>query len=533
MAPPASAPKAKGGETLNRNEKSADIRHRNIVAAIGVADSVRTSLGPKGMDKMIQDGKGGTIITNDGATILKQMSVVHPTAKMLVELSKAQDIEAGDGTTSVVVLAGSLLNVCQTLLDKGIHPQVISEAFLASAAKAKEILKGMAKKVDLADRDSLIDNAATSLSSKVVAQSSDMLAPLAVDAVMKVYDPARPGEVDLNDIRVVKKGGATVEDTELVDGLVFVNQRVAKGASGPTRVENAKVGLIQFCLSPPKTNLENNIEIRDYQAMDRLLREERQLMIKMVKQIQKTGCNVLLVQKSILRDALSDLALDLLAKAKIMVIKDIERDDIEFISRALLCEPVSSLELFSAEKLGSCGVVREEEAGGGGRIVRVEGVKGKRAVTVLCRASNNLILDETERSLHDALCVVRSLVKLQYVIQGAGVPEMELSCQLSKWGRSLPGVESICARAFAEALEVVPYTLAENAGLDPLQIVTELRARHEGGHMYDGINVKKGKISDMSKENVVQPLLVTQSAIQLATETVMMIMKIDDIVITR
>jgi len=516
------------------DEKGRDVRSTNILAARAVADTVRTSLGPKGMDKMIQDPKGEVIISNDGATILQQMKLTHPTAKMMVELSKAQDVEAGDGTTSVVVIAGALLQAAEKLLSKGIHPQTITEAFLLASEKAEEVLEAIATPVDLGNREQLLQSARTSLNSKVVSQNSDLLGPIAVDAVLKVIDPKTATNVDLNDIRLVKKLGGTADDTELVDGLVLT-QKISHAAGGPSRVEKAKIGLIQFCLSAPKTDMESNIQVRDYTQMDRLLREERTILAKMVKQIAKTGCNVLLVQKSILRDATTDLSLDFCAKAKILVVRDIEREDIEFISRILSVEAAASIDTFTPEKLGTAGLVYEENMGTDmGSIVRFTGLQNRgNCVSVLVRASNVLLLDETERSLHDALCVVRSLVKKKALIPGGGAPEMEVSQKLMIWARSVGGINAVCIEHYAEALELVPYTLAENAGMHPVEIVTELRAAHARGEKFAGINVKKGKISNILDEQVVQPLLVSVSCLKMATETVRMILKIDDVVLIR
>jgi len=523
------------------DEKGQSVRTSNILAARAVADTVRTSLGPKGMDKMIQDPKGEVVITNDGATILEKMKLFHPTAKMMVELSKAQDVEAGDGTTSVVVIAGALLEAAEKLLKKGIHPQTITEAFLQAAEKAEEILDSVAVPVDLSNREQLIQAASTSLNSKVVAQQSDFLSPLAVDAVLKVIDPKTATNVNLEDIRLVKKLGASVDDTEMVDGLVLT-QKIARAAGGPTRIKDAKIGLIQFCLSAPKTDMESNVQVRDYTQMDRLLREERSILAKMVKQIAKTGCNVLLVQKSILRDATTDLSLDFCAKAKIMVVRDIERDDIEFISKIIGVEPCATIESFTAEKLGVSSLVWEENLGSDlGSIIRMTGLTGSTysqtgaggCVSVLVRGSNQLLLDETERSIHDALCVVRSLVKKKALIPGGGAPEMEVSWRLSEWARSLGGINAVCIEHFAESLELVPYTLAENAGMQSVEIVTKLRAAHVKGEKFAGINVKKCCISDMVEMKVVQPLLVSISSIKMATETVRMILKIDDVVMCR
>lgn len=520
------------------DEKGKDVRTSNILAARAVADTVRTSLGPKGMDKMIQDPKGEVVITNDGATILEKMKLAHPTAKMMVELSKAQDVEAGDGTTSVVVIAGALLQAAEKLLTKGIHPQTITEAFLQAAEKAEEILDGVAIPVDLGNREQLVQSASTSLNSKVVSQQSDKLAPIAVDCVLKVIDPKTATNVNLEDIRLVKKLGASVDETELVDGLVLT-QKIARAAGGPTRIKDAKIGLIQFCLSAPKTDMESNIQVRDYTQMDRLLREERAILAKMVKQIAKTGCNVLMIQKSILRDAVTDLSLDFCAKAKMLVIRDIERTDIEFVSKIIGVEPCATIESFTAEKLGKAELVWEENLGQDlGSIVRMTGLRQLPSaqggcVSVLVRGSNQLLLDEAERSIHDALCVVRSLVKKKALIPGGGAPEMEVSQKLAVWSRKLGGINAVCIEHYAEALEMVPYTLAENAGMSPVEIVTKLRAAHVAGDKFAGINVKKGCISNIIDEKVVQPLLVSTSSIKMATETVRMILKIDDVVMTR
>lgn len=518
--------KATSKSEYKDKEKPTQIRISNIEAAKAVASAIRTSLGPRGMDKMIQASNGDVTITNDGATILKQMQVLHPAAKMLVELSKAQDIEAGDGTTSVCVIAGSLLEACAKLLAKGIHPTSISEAFQKAAAKSMEVLEAMSRPVKLNDRESLLQSASTSLNSKVVSQYSGILSQIAVDAVLKIIDPAHDDNVDLKDIKLIQRLGGTMEDVELIDGLVFDQ----KSGGGISKVEKAKIGLIQFCISPPKTDMDNSVIVSDYTQMDRVLREERQYILNIVKQIKKAGCNVLLIQKSILRDAVSDLAIHFLAKMKIMVVKDIDREDIEFVCKGLGCRPIASLDHFLPESLGSADLVEEIQAGPS-KIVKITGIANPgRTVSVLLRGSNKLVLEEAERSLHDALCVIRCLVKKRAIIAGGGAPEIELSIKLSEYANTLTGMEQYCFRAFAEALEVIPFTLAENAGLNPIATVTELRNRHAQGEITAGINVRKGAITNILEENVVQPLLVSQSAIHLASETVRSIMKIDDIV---
>lgn len=408
------------------------------------------------------------------------MSVIHPTAKMLVEISKAQDIEAGDGTTSVVVMAGALLKAAQDLLAKGIHAAAISEGFNVALNKAKEIIDGMGVPVDLNDRETLINNCVTCLSSKVVSANSDVLAPMAVDSVLKIIDKDVDDNVDLRNIRVAMKLGGTVDDSELIDGLVFVNNKVSHFAGGPTRVENAKIGVIQFTLSAPKTDLENNVVVSDYTAMDRILKEERKYIVSLVKAIVKTGCNVLLIQKSILRDAVNELALHFLAKKNIMVIKDIERDDIDFVCKTINATPVPHIDQFTTEKLGTAGLVEESSAGGSEqKVIRVTGCPAQnKRISILVRGSNQLVLEEAERSLHDALCVVRALVKNRKLVPGGASVEMEVAQKLQAHSREIFGTDSYCCRAYGESLELIPYTLAENAGLDPITFVTQLRNRH-------------------------------------------------------
>ena len=335
------ATKTAKGETQKKTTKTDDVRMSNIIAAKAVADAVRTSLGPKGMDKMIQNENGEVLISNDGATILKQLEVFHPTARMLVEISKSQDVEAGDGTTSVVVIAGALLQAVQGLLSKSIHPMRIAECFRMAEAKAKEVLRKMSIPVDLKDEAQLVKAATTSLSSKVIYQNADLIAPMAVRSVLAVADE-KNSVVDLDDIRVVQQIGGVIEDSHIIKGIVL-----KKSSAGPKIVKNAKIGIIQFCLSAPKTDMENSVEVNNYEQMDRIIRAERKYILKMCKKIKKSGCTVLLVQKSILRDAVNDLSLHFLNKMKIMTITNVERDQIDFVAK----------------------VRRDTEAGSGARVV--------------------------------------------------------------------------------------------------------------------------------------------------------------------
>ncbi|KAK9325304.1 chaperonin Cpn60/TCP-1 family [Lipomyces orientalis] len=531
MAVP-SAPSGGSNAAFKDKEKPQEVRKANIVAARAVADAIRTSLGPKGMDKMIKTGRGEVIITNDGHTILKHMAVMHPAAKMLVDLSAAQDVEAGDGTTSVVVIAGGLLGAAERLLLKGIHPTIIAESFQRAAARAVEILRDMSIPVELSDRTSLMRAASTSLSSKIVSQFSSTLAPMAVEAVLRVINPAVARNVDLANIKLVKELGGTIEDTELVDGLVLT-QHVIKTAGGPSRMEKARIGLIQFQISPPKPDMENQVVVNDYRQMDKILKEERTYLLNICKKIKKAKCNVLLIQKSILRDAVNDLSLHFLAKLNIMVVKDIERDEIEFICKSTGCQPVADIESFSEDKLGQAELVEEVQSSGS-RVVKVTGVKNaSQTVSILVRGANQLVLDEAERSLHDALCVIRCLAKERALIAGGGAPEVEVSRALARESRAKFGTEQFCWQEFANALEVIPTTLAENAGLNSIQVVTDLRSRHERGERNAGVSVRRGAAKNIVDENVLQPLLVSTSAIQLAAETVKSLLRIDDIAISR
>lgn len=495
------------------------------------------------MDKMIQTGKGETIITNDGNTMLKDMSVMHPAAKMLVDLANAQDIEAGDGTTSVVVIAGSLLGAAERLLSKGIHPTIISESFQRAAAEAVKILERISVPINLADRPTLLKAASTSLSSKIVSQEPK-LAPMAVEAVLRTINPTNASNVDLRNIRVLKKAGGVIDDSEMVDGLAL-SQQAVKSAGGPTRIEKAKIGLIQFQLSPPKPDMENQIVVNDYRQMDKIVKEERTYLLNMVKKIKKAKCNVLLIQKSILRDAVNDLSLHFLYKLGIMCVKDIERDEVEFVCKSTGCKPIADIDSFTEDKLGSADLV-EEVSHLGSRYTKVSGVKhsnpnAPRTVSIVARGANPLILDEAERSLHDAMCVVRCLVKKRALLPGGGAPEMAVSTQLAQLSTTLNYPDTICFKAFADALEIVPVTLAENAGLNSIKVVTELRARHAKGETNLGVSIKRGGVGVMggeyknsaSGEGVMQPLLVSTSAIELASETVKMILRIDDIALSR
>lgn len=449
----------------------------------------------------------------------------------MVELSEAQDAEAGDGTTSVVILAGSLLGAAEKLLDLGIHPSAISDAFKTASAYASEILQStLAIPISLTDTATLVSIAATSLSSKVVAPYAGQVASIAVDAVMQC---AANNNVDLRDIRIIKRPGGTIEDMRILDGIALM-QAANRSANGPTRIEKARIGICQFQLSGPKTDMDSQLVVSDYAQMDRALKEERNYLLNMCKRIKKTGANVLLIQKSILRDAVNELSLHYLAKLKIMVVTEVERDEIDFLCRSLGCRPIADIDAFTEDKLGTADLIEEQDVDGA-QVVLVSGVRTvpKKTVSILCRGASQLVVDEAERSLHDALCVVRCLVKRPAMICGGGVPEIELSVRLAAKAKEHTGSAARCLESYAAAMECIPTILAENAGLSAIRILTDLRARHVSGDLCAGINVRRAEVGDMRAEAVVQPLLVSLSAIQLATETVTMILKIDDMIQSR
>ena len=508
------------------NEKQADVRVSNIQAAKGIFDLIRTSLGPRGLDKMVTTPKGDVLITNDGATIMKQLEARHPAARMLIELSQSQDIEAGDGTTTVVVLAGRLLANCLDLFKLGIHPTAISEAYQVACDEAVKVVMSIARPVDLKNREELINICKTTLSSKIISHHSDHLAPLILDSVLRVSDS---DNVDLSRIHVIKRLGGTVDESRLTTGLAFAR----RPTEGPGFCEKVKIGIARFCLSPPKTDMEANLIVHDSDAIDRLLEQERKLTAKMCKKIASSGCNVLLLQKSIMREAVSDMALHFLKKLKITVIDDIEREEIDFIATTTGATPVATIDEFTSDKLGSMG-----------ELTVVDGVtyisrnqyeeKSVKTCTIILRGANKLILDEAVRSVHEGLCAIRCLIKKGFIIPGGAAVETEIARCLYERSHSQTGVGQYCMRAFADAFEIIPLTLAENAGLSPITTLTELRRVHKKGGTTYGLDINRGgEISEMFAINVIQPALVTISAITLATETTRMLLKIDEIVLGR
>ena len=510
----------KEGSSRSRGREA---QHTNIMAAKIVAETVKSALGPKGMDKMLVDSFGDVTITSDGRTILDEMDIQHPAAKMMVEVSKTQDNEAGDGTTTAVVLAGELLSKAEELIGKNIHPTIIIDGYKKASQKALEVLEKIAIPAESSTEEYLKKAAMTSMASKLVAEHREYLADLAVKAILAVAEKEDGKyKVDIDDVKVEKKPGKSLKDTKLIQGIVLDKEIVHSGM--PKRVENAKIALLDTSLEIEKTEFDAKINIESPEQMDAFLKQEEEMLRDMVDKIVAAGANVVLCQKGI-----DDMVQHFLARKGILAVRRIKKSDMEKLSKATGGKVVTNIEGLTSEDLGYASLVEERKIGED-KMTFVEGCKHPRAVTILIRGGTERIVDEAERSLHDALCVVRDIVEEPKVLAGGGAPEIEVSKMLRKYAETLPGREQLAVRSFAEALEAVPVTLTENAGLDPIDILSELRARHEKGETWVGIEVHSGKVQDMTEFGVFEPLAVKKQIIKSATEAASMILKIDDVI---
>ncbi|MEM2875940.1 MAG: thermosome subunit beta [Candidatus Bathyarchaeia archaeon] len=523
-----SAPQLSGTPVIILKEGSSRARgheaqRANIMAAKIVAEAVKTSLGPRGMDKMLVDAFGDVTITSDGKTILSEMEVQHPAAKMMVEASKTTDREVGDGTTTVVVLAGELLSKAEELIGKNVHPTVIIDGYRRAEEKALEALEKVAIKIDPKDKEYLKKVAMTAMASKTVSENREQLADIATSAILHVArEVDGKYRVDLDDVMVEKKAGESILDTKLINGIIVDKEVLHPGM--PKRVENAKIALLDVALEVEKTEYDAKINIETPDQMEAFIKQEEDILRGMVDKIRSAGANVVICQKGI-----DDMAQHFLAKEGILAVRRAKKSDLEKLAKATGGKILTNLDDLTTGDLGEAEVVEERKVGDD-KMVFIEGCKDPKAVAIFIRGGTTRLVDEAERSVHDALCVVRDVVEEPKVVVGGGAIETELAKNLREYAQSLVGKEQLAVQAYAEAIESLPIALSENAGLDPIDIISELRAAHEKGELWTGIDVYEGKVKDMRELNVYEPLVVKKQVIKSATEAASMILKIDDVI---
>jgi thermosome len=501
-----------------------DAMENNIAAAKVIAEAVRTSLGPMGMDKMLVDQFGDVVITNDGATILKEIDVQHPAAKMMVEVAKTQDSEVGDGTTTSVILAGELLKRAEKLLQQKIHPTVITEGFRKAAEKAVEILNKMSIKSGIEDMEGLKNAAMTCMSSKIVSESKEMLAQICIEAIKAVAEQENGKWVaDIDKVQIQKKEGESIDETSLIKGIILDKEVVSPGM--PKSVKDAKILLLQSAVEIEKTEFDSKLQITSPDQIQQFLDEEENMLRKMVDKIVNSGANVVICQKGI-----DDLAQHFLTKAGVMAVRRVKKSDIEKLSKATGGMIFTGLDDVTPEKLGYAGLVEERKIMNDSWLF-IEDCKDPKSVVILIRGGTELIIDEVDRAIHDALCVVRDVVEDQKIVGGGGAPELETAIQLRKYASTLGGREQLAVEVFADSLDIVPKTLAENAGMDQIDVLMKLRASHQKGNKFAGQNVETGEVMDnMMTIGIVEPTIVKIQAIKSSTEAASMILRIDDVI---
>jgi thermosome len=509
-----------------KRDKGKDAQYNNIMAARAIADAVRSTLGPRGMDKMLVDSMGDVVITNDGVTILKEIDVEHPAAKMLVEVAKTQDEETGDGTTTAVILTGELLKKAVDLIDANVHPTIITAGYRLASIRALEVLESVAMKIDIKDRELLRDIAMTSMMSKSVVGSREHMADVAVDAVVKVAEKVN-GKwiVDTDNIQVVKKQGGSMKDTQMIQGIIVDKEPVHPAM--PKKVAKAKIMLLDAALEIKKTEIDAKIEITDPSQMQAFLHEEEHMLREMVEKIKKSGANVVFCQKGI-----DDLVQHFLSKENIYAARRVKKTDMDKLAKATGANVITKLDEFEPADLGNADMVevkkvQDEE------MTFVTGCKNAKAISILIRGGTEHVVDEIERSLDDATSVIAVAIEDGKMVTGGGSTAVELALRLREYSSTVGGREQIAIDAFASALEVIPTALAENAGLDPIDILIEMRKAHKSGKVYAGVNVFTGQVEDMKKNNVLEPLRVGKQAINSATDAAVMILRIDDVIASR
>ena len=504
--------------------KGNQAQRNNIIAAKTVAEMVRTSLGPRGMDKMLVNSLGDVTITNDGATILKEIDVQHPAAKMMVEISKATDNEVGDGTTSTVVLAGSLLSKAEDLIAKDVHPTVVVDGYRMASEKAIEILKEASTKVDATNRQILGKIAHTSMASKLVSVNAEPLSKVVIEAVLAVAEELGDNnfKVDADNVKVEKKAGGSIDDTKLIQGVVL-DKEVVHGAM-PKRIEDAKIALLNAALEIEKTEMSAEIRISDPHQMQMFLEEENRMLKSMVDKISASGANVLLCQKGI-----DDLAQHYLAKTGILSVRRVKESDMNNLAKATGGRVLSNIDELSSGDLGYAKLVEERKVETD-KWVFVEGCKNPKAVSILVRGGSQRVVDEAERSVHDAIMAVKDVVEYPYITVGGGAAEVYISQKIREWSASLSGRSQLAAERFADGIEDIAIALAENAGMDPLDTQTQLRSKAASNKPKYGVDVINGKVADMAARDVYEPLKVKEQVISAATEASSMILRIDDVI---
>ncbi len=504
-------------------QKGRDAQKNNIAAAKLVAELVRTSLGPRGMDKMLVDSLGDVTITNDGATILKEIDVQHPAAKMMVEISKTVDNEVGDGTTSSVVFGGALLAKAEELLEKDVHATVIIEGYQAAAEKALLLLTEMAKQVGTSDKEILLKIAKTSMQSKLISEDSDMLSKLVVDSILQIVEKEAEGhKVDLDNIKVEKKAGKSIHDTKLIRGIALDKEVVHAGM--PKRIENARIALINSALEIEKTEMSAEIRINNPNQMQSFLDEENRMLKSMVDKIHQIGANVLICQKGI-----DDIAQHYLAKQGILSVRRVKESDMTKLAKATGGRISSNIDDMISKDLGLAELVEQRKVETD-KWVFIEGCKNPKAITLLLRGGSQRVVDEVDRSMHDSLMVVKDVIEKPAVVAGGGAPEEFLASSLKEWADKFEGREQLAIKKYAEALEVIPLTIAENAGMDPINTMVTLRAKHSQGRKWTGIDARNTRVADMFSIDIIEPVAVKEQIIKSATEAACMILRIDDVI---
>ena len=504
-------------------QKGKDAQQNNIAAAKLVSDLVKSSLGPRGLDKMLVDSLGDVTITNDGATILKEIDVQHPAAKMMVEISKTVDNEVGDGTTSSVVFGGALLARAEDLLKKDVHSSTIIDGFQAASEKALEIYSELSKKIKPDDKESLLKIATTSMQSKLISEDSDILSKVVVDSILSIA--VKKGDdytVDLENIKVEKKSGGSIQDTQIVKGIVLDKEIVHSGM--PTKIEKAKIALVNSALEIEKTEMSSEIRITDPTQMQMFLEEENRMLKTMVDKLHDIGTNVLICQKGI-----DDIAQHYLAKHGIMAVRRVKESDMIKLAKATDGRVISNLDDLTEKDLGSADLAHQKKVESD-KWVFIEGCKHPQSVTLLIRGGSQRVIDEVDRSIHDSLMVVKDVIEKPEIVAGGGAPESFAASQLKDWADNFDGREQLAIKKYAEALETIPLTIAENAGMDPIDTMANLRAKQNQGRKWTGIDARNTKIADMLAIDIVEPIAVKEQIVKSATEAACMILRIDDVI---